>query len=962
MSLSSLIVQREVATIRQVEEALARQVLYGGDLVTNLLEVVQLPERVLMPLVSESMGLAHAGLGELPRPAPEALSLVPSDLAIRRGLVPLESDGGSLTLAVAEPLEADVVDELAFALGRPIEQRVAPLVRIRQAHAAWYGAPLDRRMQRLVGRLSGVDTQVPNSLPPLFRPDPATASAVAAPPEPRAGSASSSPPAVMAPPEARTSRARTAPGISPTPGAPAALEPPAVAEPSAVVGSSSGSLRSNRTTHAGFPAVGERSGAPAKDHLVHLARAASSAPRGRRKRGPFPLEQATKEIDEAPDRDVLLDLFFDFAKQFFDYTALFIVHGDIAEGRDAFGPGASREKVIGIGVPLDLPSVLATARSRAAPVIARPAQDGIDSVLMTDLQRKTKGPILILPLVVRQRTVALLVGDGGEGGIDGGSHAEVAAIAGVVGQAFERLIVKKKLQGFAAGAGGKAARVDAKRVASKPPRAKVDRAVAAELLERALLVKPPSVAPPAASGPPARGATTPKEGAASAAARAGRAGGSSAKAESVPPPSHTTDRDLLAVFPRVRDEVSGERDSGELFAAVVDLPPPPQVAAVRRPSGPPIPREEPDEEPVLTFDPTPSVAASLPVDDGTADEVTQPTVLAPVEALGADGRADGVPVSQAVVVPPHRPPPALGRSTPSNPLPSVIVDVGEEFARLVRRLTDDPKDEHAEAELLRQGQHAMPAIMATFPGSIVLATDRLDESPPPRVTEFGPILRLIAGQRRVALPFVLTEIESKDPDRRFWATYLLTELPYADAVPAIVGRLFDPKERTRRVARLAAKAVAEVAREPLVEELDRIVRDPDASVEKRVATLDTLGDMRDAIVVPVLIGALGEEGDEVGLAARRALMIVTRQDFGRDARRWLAWWAANSGRHRVEWLIDALTHEVPAMRRVAGQELKSLTKEYFGYYDDLPKKERERAQQRYRDWWKTDGRARFRRL
>ena len=50
MSLSSLIVQREIATIREVEEALARQVLYGGDLVTNLLEVSRLEEQDLLPV------------------------------------------------------------------------------------------------------------------------------------------------------------------------------------------------------------------------------------------------------------------------------------------------------------------------------------------------------------------------------------------------------------------------------------------------------------------------------------------------------------------------------------------------------------------------------------------------------------------------------------------------------------------------------------------------------------------------------------------------------------------------------------------------------------------------------------------------------------------------------------------------------------------------------------------------
>jgi hypothetical protein len=49
------------------------------------------------------------------------------------------------------------------------------------------------------------------------------------------------------------------------------------------------------------------------------------------------------------------------------------------------------------------------------------------------------------------------------------------------------------------------------------------------------------------------------------------------------------------------------------------------------------------------------------------------------------------------------------------------------------------------------------------------------------------------------------------------------------------------------------------------------------------------------------------------------------------------------------------------MRRAAAEELKAVTKEFFGYYEDLPKRERERAQQRYRDWWRSEGRARFRR-
>ena len=74
---------------------------------------------------------------------------------------------------------------------------------------------------------------------------------------------------------------------------------------------------------------------------------------------------------------------------------------------------------------------------------------------------------------------------------------------------------------------------------------------------------------------------------------------------------------------------------------------------------------------------------------------------------------------------------------------------------------------------------------------------------------------------------------------------------------------------------------------------------------------------------------------------------------------WEKWWRKNAGRHRIEWLIDSLMHEDADIRRTAGDELKSITKEYFGYYDDLPRRERAGAQARYREWWEGKGKSRF---
>ncbi len=83
-------------------------------------------------------------------------------------------------------------------------------------------------------------------------------------------------------------------------------------------------------------------------------------------------------------------------------------------------------------------------------------------------------------------------------------------------------------------------------------------------------------------------------------------------------------------------------------------------------------------------------------------------------------------------------------------------------------------------------------------------------------------------------------------------------------------------------------------------------------------------------------------------------MVLTRQDFGLDVPRWVAWWDTAATRHRVEWLIDALTHTDATVRHEASEELKRLTGQVFGYYFNLPRKERERAQQRYLAWWHSD--------
>ncbi|MEO5731417.1 MAG: hypothetical protein ABI134_01320, partial [Byssovorax sp.] len=141
--------------MRAVEDAIARQVLHGGDLPTNLLELGSVDEAMLAQILAESFGLEAAPAGQLAAPSPAVIRLIPIDVAQRHCLFPIAQPGRQLVVAAAEPLPAAVRDDLGFALDLEIVTRIALLVRVRQALSDHCAVALDRRFQRLVTKLGG---------------------------------------------------------------------------------------------------------------------------------------------------------------------------------------------------------------------------------------------------------------------------------------------------------------------------------------------------------------------------------------------------------------------------------------------------------------------------------------------------------------------------------------------------------------------------------------------------------------------------------------------------------------------------------------------------------------------------------------------------------------------------------------------------------------------------------------
>jgi hypothetical protein len=860
-TLSSSIVKHNVASVRDVEEAIARQAMYGGDLVTNLLELSAVSEDELARLVAESYEVAAAPPGELPVSSADILRQVPRELARRFGLYPLQSADGALVVAVSEPLPSEVESDLGFSLGLRIEQRIALAVRIQQALSRDYAMPLEQRAERILAKLAG-------------RPDP-NPSVVPGPPEPVA------------------------------PAEPQSTEPPPV-------------VASHR------PRTVER-------ELLDLTTLTRKEPKPRRL-GPYTAAMAERDLLGADDTDEVLRAFFDFASQYFEYTALFAVHGDLAEGRDAAGAGAPRSRVLSLGIPLDLPSALSRAAASDRFSLLRLGSGGLDGAFARDLDRRPGPQVLMLPIRVRNRSVLVLYGDHGHQDVQLDTVGQVISFAPLVSSALEHMILKRKHGGSAS----LAPRVPAGQLKNAPlPRPEERAAALASALgvdEAPVSARPPSSAPAGLARPVIA------------------IGGARSKTPAQGSPALRPAPVMSGVEPLEEGWDFAPKERGTA----------PGMGAPR--SKLELVPDEPAEAPAAAAVTPPAIGDAQPVDQSPeAPEISVGAASFDEDLDDLPPDSGGVPLAPASRSLAHsaRPLP-MAKSSAELRLPTVIVDLANDCQALLSELLAGSSA--AGDKLVQIGEPAVTVLAGSFPGPITAELRRGVGNAPSRASECGPVLRTLARIGVKAASVLVVRTADSDPNVRAWATRLLGEMPNEDAARAIVRRFVDDEQEVRRAALAAGRLMQSSgeARSMIHIGLAELLGDASRPEHQRHALIEAIADLRDGRAIPTVLRLLEDRSSDIVRSAHWALVVLARQDYGRSAAAWEEWWRQNSARHRIEWLIDALLHESAEIRRAAGDELKSTTKEYFGYYDDLPVAERQKAQKRYREWWETKGKARFR--
>jgi hypothetical protein len=507
--LSSLLVRDGLVGVKRIEKAFQRQVIYGGSLDTILLEMNLVPEDRLTQYLSLAFGVPPASREEGNNISAEARQAITEEIAEQFRSVPLSGDsagigqGDALRILVCSPLEISELEDLADLLDRPLQPLITTEYRWHLAFAAAYNREPPARFATLartleiergatpVGRARSVIVELKSSPTPVVPVPPEPVPAALAPPEPA--------PAALAPPEpapaAPAPREPTAnpndraakpdgpdepktfasPETATSPEATSVPPPPVVplveAAPEVTPSGPTGDLaRIARTTSRGFAAAARAPGPATADtgQSGSVAQRPNSAPtpstgvpaaampRPRSTRpipttgrdSPLAVVRARELLAAADDRDSVFLTLLRATRSRARYAALLTIQGGVAIGRVALAePGIDTTAISRVLIPLDVVSPFRSVANNQQPHIGPLSGDPSISKMVLRFGGSLPPSALILPIVLRERAVAVVVAHRGHSDLKLADVAELLPLATATAEALGRLIIKHKTDG-----------------------------------------------------------------------------------------------------------------------------------------------------------------------------------------------------------------------------------------------------------------------------------------------------------------------------------------------------------------------------------------------------------------------------------------------------------------------------------------------------------------------------------
>jgi type IV pilus assembly protein PilB len=136
--LGELLIKRNYITQDQLNKALDEQKLKGGRLESNLVRMGFIKEDELLSFLSAQYRVPSVKISKM-EVNPNVIKLIPSSISKKYFIIPINRVGPKLTLAMADPSNIVVIDEIKFMTGFNVEPVVASETEIIDAIKKYYG-------------------------------------------------------------------------------------------------------------------------------------------------------------------------------------------------------------------------------------------------------------------------------------------------------------------------------------------------------------------------------------------------------------------------------------------------------------------------------------------------------------------------------------------------------------------------------------------------------------------------------------------------------------------------------------------------------------------------------------------------------------------------------------------------------------------------------------------------------
>lgn len=351
IKLGEMLVKAGKITPAELDETLKSQVIFGGRIGTNLIEMGYIEEKDLAHFLSMKLGVPYASSEQLMALSPQVLKLIPEEVVKKYKVIPLGLDKKKLVVAMADPSDFASIEEISFITGFIVMPLVSPELRLILALEKHYDI---KRETRYISVASGGRRR-------------ARESDTAEPPSR----------------EPKKAKAAFTPSVEEE-----VIELPLLSE------------------------LDDYGLEPAEELMQgNLPNAATREETIRQ----YTIDTFSMQLAEAKDRDAIASLIVNYTGQEFDRVALFLVRRNVAGGWTAISRKKVVAGFEELQIPLDAPSVLKMVADGKSLYLGPLTDTPANTKILTALEGGKPACALLIPLLMMGRVVAILYVDGGAG-------------------------------------------------------------------------------------------------------------------------------------------------------------------------------------------------------------------------------------------------------------------------------------------------------------------------------------------------------------------------------------------------------------------------------------------------------------------------------------------------------------------------------------------------------------------